>query len=567
MSSYSLTYTSSNKSTKQVSGYGQIYAYAGISNWSDTDTQLSFTLTSYVHGTSSGTWSGPWGYGFDLQAGYVDNGNEYQNSAVNTYYDYGAVRSSSMNITLTKGKTARTVQLYLDMDSAACGGYGAAPSSILFDWINVGSVSLSAKTSYTVSYNANGGSGAPSSQTKWHGETLTLSSTKPTRTGYTFQGWGTSASDTTADYAAGGSYTANSGTTLYAVWKANAYKVTFNANKGTTPTESKSVTYDSTYGDLPTPTRTGYTFNGWYTAASGGTKVTSSTKVTITAAQTLYAHWTANTYKVSFDSNGGSGSMSQQTHTYDESKNLTANAFTRTGYTFVNWNTKKDGTGTSYSNNASVKNLSSTSGAVVTLYAQWREHVLTVRYKSNYATYAYVDGAENTDVSANEKDIIVRTSTYGYATTIPDGLNKYSGVNDDTYMKRTRYDATGYWGTGSDPETESIITVSEDKPFDSGAELAETLGILESLEDGDATIDLYAQWVLLCSRITIYNEKGEAQKGMVHIYVDNDVNFITSDGDMFKDSNDDYFMTNDGSVLHYGIITVFGADGKAYVAI
>jgi uncharacterized repeat protein (TIGR02543 family) len=72
---------------------------------------------------------------------------------------------------------------------------------------------------YTISYNANGGSGAPSSQTKTHGITLTLSSTKPTRTGYTFQGWATSSTASSAVYAAGGSYTTDSAATLYAVWK------------------------------------------------------------------------------------------------------------------------------------------------------------------------------------------------------------------------------------------------------------------------------------------------------------------------------------------------------------
>ncbi|MBQ0109197.1 MAG: InlB B-repeat-containing protein, partial [Clostridiales bacterium] len=74
---------------------------------------------------------------------------------------------------------------------------------------------------YTVSYNANGGSGAPSSQTKTHGVTLTLSSTKPTRDGYTFLGWSTSSTATSATYSAGGSSTANANTTLYAVWKKN----------------------------------------------------------------------------------------------------------------------------------------------------------------------------------------------------------------------------------------------------------------------------------------------------------------------------------------------------------
>ncbi len=69
------------------------------------------------------------------------------------------------------------------------------------------------------------------------------------------------------------------------------YTVTFNANGGTCSTASKSVKYSSTYGTLPTPTRSGYNFDGWYTAASGGTKVSSSTKVTATGNHTLYAHW------------------------------------------------------------------------------------------------------------------------------------------------------------------------------------------------------------------------------------------------------------------------------------
>ena len=78
---------------------------------------------------------------------------------------------------------------------------------------------IPARDSYTVSFNANGGTGAPSAQTKWYNETLTLSSTRPTRAGYDFLGWGASSSATTVSYNAGASYTANSGTTLYALWK------------------------------------------------------------------------------------------------------------------------------------------------------------------------------------------------------------------------------------------------------------------------------------------------------------------------------------------------------------
>ena len=86
-------------------------------------------------------------------------------------------------------------------------------------------VNVPAWTSYTIKYNANGGSGAPSSQTKWKDQTLKLSTTKPTRTGYSFLGWSTSSTATSATYAAGANYTANAAATLYAVWKANTYTV------------------------------------------------------------------------------------------------------------------------------------------------------------------------------------------------------------------------------------------------------------------------------------------------------------------------------------------------------
>lgn len=79
--------------------------------------------------------------------------------------------------------------------------------------------------------------------------------------------------------------------TANALWTAKTFTVTFNANGGTVSPTSKTVTYASTYGTLPTPTRAGYKFLGWFTSSSGGSQITSSTTVTITAAQTLWAHW------------------------------------------------------------------------------------------------------------------------------------------------------------------------------------------------------------------------------------------------------------------------------------
>ena len=85
------------------------------------------------------------------------------------------------------------------------------------------------KTSYTVSYNANGGSGAPGGQTKWYNETLTLQSGVPTRTNYKFKGWATSSTGAVA-YQPGGSYTSNANLTLYAVWELDAITVKCKVN-------------------------------------------------------------------------------------------------------------------------------------------------------------------------------------------------------------------------------------------------------------------------------------------------------------------------------------------------
>ena len=134
---------------------------------------------------------------------------------------------------------------------------------------------------------------------------------------------------------------------------------------------------------MPTPTRTGYTFKGWYTAASGGTKVgAGGVNYTPSGAITLYAQWTANSFTVNFNANGATGSMAAQGFVYDVAQNLTANSFTREGYTFTGWNTKVDGTGTSYSDKQSVTNIAGTSTSV-TLYAQWSVNKFTVKFDIN----------------------------------------------------------------------------------------------------------------------------------------------------------------------------------------
>lgn len=172
--------------------------------------------------------------------------------------------------------------------------YKESPNSSATKTINL-SVSVPAWTSYTVTYSTNGGTGGPQSgQTKWKDQTLTLSSVKPTRTGYTFLGWSISKTATSATYAAGGSYTANSGATLYAVWKANEYTVTYSVNGGTGgPQSGQKKVHDVTLKlSTVVPTRTNYNFLGWATTATATTaQYAAGANYTANAALSLYAVW------------------------------------------------------------------------------------------------------------------------------------------------------------------------------------------------------------------------------------------------------------------------------------
>lgn len=148
------------------------------------------------------------------------------------------------------------------------------------------------RTAFTITYNANGGTGAPSSQTKYYGYETKLSTTKPTRAGYNFEGWATSASGSVA-YASGAAYTGNTNLTLYAVWSAVNYTVTYDANGGTGAPSSQTKRQDiSLTLTATTPTRTGYTFKGWGTSASSTTVAyAAGGTYTKNASITLYAIW------------------------------------------------------------------------------------------------------------------------------------------------------------------------------------------------------------------------------------------------------------------------------------
>lgn len=157
-------------------------------------------------------------------------------------------------------------------------------------WYDTGALA-----SYRITYNANGGTGAPSEQTRWYGETLWLSSTRPKRDGYTFLGWATSPSGGIA-YQPGAAFTGDYGMTLYAVWQINTWAVKYDANGGINAPASQIKTYGQTLKLSTTkPTKVDYNFKGWATSKTNADKgivaYAAGANYTSNANITLYAVW------------------------------------------------------------------------------------------------------------------------------------------------------------------------------------------------------------------------------------------------------------------------------------
>ena len=208
--------------------------------------------------------------------------------------------------------------------------------------------------------------------------------------GYEFSGWYSSASCSGTASSTSSSWTAVSKTTssksvkYYAQFSPKTYTVTLNGNGG--GSSSKKVTYDATYGDLPSSTRSGYTFAGWYTAATGGSQVTASTKVQTANDHTLYAHWTANSYDVTLKANGGVGDDQVVSATYNSKMPTTLKnggkivAPTKTGYSFTGY---FKGDAKYYGNDLTPTNTKWTTVGNGTLLAGWQANTYTVSFNGN----------------------------------------------------------------------------------------------------------------------------------------------------------------------------------------
>ena len=224
------------------------------------------------------------------------------------------------------------------------------------------SYSVPAKPSYTVSYNANGGTGAPGNQTKWYGTNLVLSSTQPTRTGYTFGGWNTNSTGTGTNYVSGATYTGNAALALYAKWNGSSYTLKINPNGGSISGNTEEQTMSpnlilgtTNWNDIRSyvPTREGYTFLGYYSQpGEGGDLVYDASGLAVQGAYwsgsgtsakynnmtdlTAYAKWRKNTETVTFDAEGGTVSETSREITRGSTYG-TLPTPTKSKYTFENW--------------------------------------------------------------------------------------------------------------------------------------------------------------------------------------------------------------------------------------
>lgn len=256
--------------------------YVGVSASANNST---IYVTGHFYNNGS-TWQGSPGCRFTLSIDDIGNIYDQRWTFSGNSFDF----SASRGVGTSYNNRTYTVHAWWD-SSGFSHGTDYATTTV--------TVPAVARPTYTVSYNANGGSGAPSNQTKQHDITLTLSSTKPTRDGYEFAGWGTSATDTGVKYAAGGQYTGNASITLYAIWT-NVAKLTinYNANGGSGAPVSQTHLINTTSKiSSAKPTRNNYVFLGWSTSSSA-TKATyiadgqyTNNSFTNGATVTLYAVW------------------------------------------------------------------------------------------------------------------------------------------------------------------------------------------------------------------------------------------------------------------------------------
>lgn len=354
-----------------------------------------------------------------------DGGTSYNYDASKNFYI--KIGSSTLYYTIekisgTSGVTktrSRTVTLDADGTLSLAVKVGGSLSGTTFKITGNNSktykITGGAKKTYTIEYDVNGGNETIKSQTKTYGTALTLRSTVPTRdtengTTYTFSKWKSSYND--SYHYPSGSYTTNAATTMVAQWKTTTgYEMSYsdgvedNAVYPVTNMPSDAIiTVGSSYKVGSAPSRYGYNFTNWLTmtySAGAGTPTMGSCNagatITPTGDTTFVAGWLPWSHTVTFNANGGTGSIpsnfTKKTGTQVFIENTSAatdNIPTKAGYIFTGWNTASNGTGTMYQPGAEYTHTQN--GGTVTLYAAWVSTDIYLYSNGNCEAIEFIEG-------------------------------------------------------------------------------------------------------------------------------------------------------------------------------
>ena len=311
-------------------------------------------------------------------------------------------------------------------------------------------------------------------------------------------------------------------------------RLVYDANGGTVTTTGKVLNIGSVYGTLETPTRTGYSFEGWYTKLNDGQKVSEQNQ--ILERTTIYAHWKANTYTIQYNNNaskhsGASGTMENTSMAYDSKQKLSKCTFTNndSGAHFAGWSTAADGTGTRYQDEEEVLNLISEANGSIVLYAQWEyENKVIVRFED-------VNGNMDTDTHTVIDKILPAGEAIAWSIEELDGRKK----NQEQWEHQ--------WQTPTDKGTVNYTTTNESKKI--------TIDIKRQLY----YLDLNAQW---------YDSNGKSQSGggnlkwndTVTAKVKVEVNDVVQEG--YTEATDYFIQQRYGSTFKFTVTMESGYEFK-----
>ena len=366
-----------------------------------------------------------------------------------------------------------------------------------------------------------------------YGDKVKPLSNVPTKYGYTLIGWNTKQDGTGVIFNLNTSVTTE--LTLYAQWRINTYKVTF---INTPISYSVTVEHGKTIEKPSDPTKDGNVFGGWFTSTDGGATLSDTAfdfSSPITSPLALYAKWTLETYFVTFNANGGEGTMGKQTFTYGVEQTLSENTFSRgNDYIFNGWNTAADGSGTTYSNGQKL-----TLTASLTLYAQWKvrpANMKTVTFNSMGGSAVDVamveenkpvtkpanptkDGYDFTGwFTSTDGGATLSDTPFNFETAITTDLTLYAGWKIKTYTVTfvTGEGATTvspqsleYNGTAQRPDAPAKTGYTFEGWFvstDEGATLSDME--FDFATKITASVKLYAKWKIETYKVTFMDGSG-----------------------------------------------------------